>query len=147
MAVQHLNGKEIHFGSLGNLGIFRLLLGLPVAEEQKAVGLCGAEVKGDGACLLGVPLVENYERLGRLECDGIQGGHVLTFKSHSAVDLHLGITQLGQPGQFESHVIVFVHNLEDIYKKKKKRLGHLNWLPQVKKLLRPLLYLCTVLFK
>lgn len=117
MAIQHLNGKEIHFGSLGNLGIFRLLLGLPVAEEQKAVGLRGAEVKGDGACLLSVPLVENYERLGRLERDGVQGGHVLTFKSNGAVDLHLGIAQLSQPGQFESHVIVFVHNLEGIKNK------------------------------
>lgn len=95
MAVQHFNGKEIHFGSLGNLGIFWLLLGLSMAEEEKAVGLCGPEVKGDGACLLGVPLVENYERLRRFECDGVQGGHVLTFKSHGAVDLHLGIAQLG----------------------------------------------------
>lgn len=113
MAVQHLNGKEIHFGSLGNLGIFRLLLGLSVAEEQKAVGLRGAEVKGDGTCLFGVPLVENYERLGCLKRDGVQGGHVLTFKSHGAVDFHLGIAQLGQPGQFNSYVIVLVHNLEE----------------------------------
>uniref|UniRef100_A0A3B5KM80 Uncharacterized protein n=1 Tax=Takifugu rubripes TaxID=31033 RepID=A0A3B5KM80_TAKRU len=114
MAIQHLDGKEIHPGSLGNLGIFRLLLGLPVAEEQKAVGLRGAEVKRDGARLLGVPLVENYERLGCLERDGVQGSHVLTLEGHGAVDLHLGIAQLGQPGQFESHVIVFVHNLERI---------------------------------
>lgn len=112
MAVQHLNGKEVHFGSLGNLRVFWLRLGFPVAEEQKAVGLRGAEVKGDGARLLGVPFVENNERLGCLKRDGVQGGHVLTFKSHSAMDLHLGIAQLGQPGQFESHVIVFVHNLE-----------------------------------
>lgn len=118
MAVQHLNGKEIHFGSLGNLGIFWLLLGLPMAEEQKAIGLRGAEVKGDGACLLGIPLVENYERLGRLKRDGVQGGHILTFKSHSALDLHLGIAQLGQPGQFNSHVTVLVHNLEERKKKK-----------------------------
>lgn len=112
MAVQHLNSKEIHLGSLWKLRIFRLLLGLPVAEEQKAVRLRGAEVEGDGAGLLGVPLVENYERLGCLKCDGVQGGHVLTFKGHGAMDLHLGVSQLGQPGQFKSHVIVFVHNLE-----------------------------------
>lgn len=92
MAIQHFNGKEIHLGSLGDLGIFRLLLGLPVAEEQKPIWLRGAEVKGDGACLLGIPLIENDERLGRLECDGVQGSHVLTLKGHCSVDLHLGIT-------------------------------------------------------
>lgn len=115
MAIQHLDGKEIHLGSLGNLGIFWLLLGLPVAEEQKAIWLRGAEVKRDGACLLGVPLVENYERLRRLERDRVQGSHILTLKGHGAMDLHLGIAQLGQPGQFEPHVIVFVHNLERIF--------------------------------
>ncbi len=111
MAIEHFNGKEVHLESLGALGILRLLLGLAMAEEEKAVGLCGAEVEGDGACFLSVPLVEDDKRLWRLECDGVQSGHVLALEGHSAMDLHLGITQLGQPGQLKSHVIVFVHNL------------------------------------
>lgn len=111
MSIQHLNGKEIHFESLGTLGVLRLLLGLAVAEEEKAVRLCGAEVKGDGACLLSVPLVENNKRLWRLERDGVQSGHILTFKGNSSVDFHLWVIQLGQPGQLKSHIVVFVHNL------------------------------------
>lgn len=111
MAIQHLNGKEVHLESLGTLGILGLLLGLAMAEEEEAVGLCGAEVEGDGARLLGVPLVEDDKRLWRLEGDGVQSGHVLALEGHGAVDLHLGITLLGHPGQLKSHVVVFVHNL------------------------------------
>uniref|UniRef100_A0A3Q3F696 Uncharacterized protein n=1 Tax=Labrus bergylta TaxID=56723 RepID=A0A3Q3F696_9LABR len=111
MAVQHLDGKEVHLERLGILRVLGLLLGLSVAEEQEAIRLCGAEVKGDGARLLGVPLVQDNEGLRCLECDGIQSGHVLTLESHSAMDLHLGITQFGQPGQLKSHIVVFVHNL------------------------------------
>ena len=118
MAVQHLDGKEVHLESLGVLGILPLLLGLAMAEEEKAVGLCGAEVKGDGARLLGVPLVEDDIGLWRLEGDGVQSGHVLTLKGHGTVDLHLGVTLPGQPGQLQSHVIVFVHNLNLSRKRK-----------------------------
>lgn len=95
MAIQHLNGKEVHLESLGTLGILWLLLGLTMAEEEKAVGLCGAEVKGDGACLLSVPLAEDDKRLWRLECDGVQSCHILTLKGHGTMDLHLGITLPG----------------------------------------------------
>lgn len=112
VTVQHLDGKEVHLETLGILGVFGLLLGLAVAEEQEAVGLRGAEVEGDGARLLCVPLVEDDERLGRLERDGVQSGHVLALEGHGAVDLHLQVAQLGQPGQLEPHVVVFVHNLE-----------------------------------
>lgn len=82
-----------------------------MAEEEKPAGLCGTEVKGDGACLLGVPFIESYEGLWGLEGDGVKGCHVLTFESHDAMNLHLGITQFGHPGQLEPHVVVFVHNL------------------------------------
>uniref|UniRef100_A0A4W6E523 Uncharacterized protein n=1 Tax=Lates calcarifer TaxID=8187 RepID=A0A4W6E523_LATCA len=98
MTIQHLNGKEVHLESLGTLGILGLLLGLAMAEEEKAVGLCGTEVKRYGACLLSVPLVEDDERLWCLKCDRVQSGHVLTLKGHSTMDLHLGITLPGQPG-------------------------------------------------
>lgn len=111
VALQHLNGKEVHLKGLGTLGILGLLFGLAVAEKEKAVGLCGAEVKGDGACLFSIPLVQNDERFGRLKCDGVQSGHVFTFEGHSPVDLHLGIALLCQPGQLESHIVVFVDNL------------------------------------
>lgn len=111
MTIQHLNGKEVHLKSLWTLGILWLLLGLAMAKEEEAVGFCGAEVKGDGACLLSVPLVEDNKRLWSLKCDGVQSGYVLTLEGHSTMDLHLGITLLGQPGQLESHVVVFVHNL------------------------------------
>lgn len=111
MAIQHLYGEEVHLGSLGTLGVLWLLLGFAMAEQEKAVGLCGAEVKGDGARLLSVPLVKDYERLWCLERDRVQSGHILALEGHSAVDLHLGIAQLGQSGQLQSHVIVFVYNL------------------------------------
>uniref|UniRef100_A0A8C2WN20 Uncharacterized protein n=1 Tax=Cyclopterus lumpus TaxID=8103 RepID=A0A8C2WN20_CYCLU len=102
---------DFHLESVRILGIFWLLLGLAMAEEQKTVGLCGAEVEGDGARLLSVPLVEDDKRLWRLECDGVKSGHILALEGHSAMDLHLGITLLGHPGQLKSHIVVFVHNL------------------------------------
>uniref|UniRef100_A0A3B3THT6 Uncharacterized protein n=1 Tax=Poecilia latipinna TaxID=48699 RepID=A0A3B3THT6_9TELE len=98
MAVQHLNGKEVHFKSLGCLG--------------KAVGFGGAEVKGDGPRLFGVPLVENNIRLGCLKSDGVQSGYILTLKGHSAMDFHLGVTLLSQPRQLEPHIVVFINNLK-----------------------------------
>lgn len=71
MSIQHLDGKEVHLKSLGTLGILWLLFRLAMAEEEKAIWLCGAEVKGDGASLLSIPLVEDDKRLGRLKCDGV----------------------------------------------------------------------------
>lgn len=71
MAIQHLDGKEVHLERLGTLGVLWLLLGLAVAEEEKAVGLSGAEVEGDGTCFLRVPLVEDDIRLWCLKCDGV----------------------------------------------------------------------------
>lgn len=118
MAIQHLNGKEVHLESLGALRVLRLLLGLAMAEEEKTVGLCGAEVKGDRTRLLCIPLVEHDIRLWRLKRDWIQSGHVLALESHDAMDLHLGVTLPGQPGQLKSHVIVFVHDLNWKHKKR-----------------------------
>lgn len=112
VAVQHLDGKEVHLETLGTFRVFGLLLGLAVTKEQEAVGLGGAEVEGDGARLLGVPLVEDDERLWRLERDGVQRGHVLALEGHRALYLHLRVAQLGQPGQLQPHVVVFVHDLE-----------------------------------
>uniref|UniRef100_A0A8C8GMX2 Uncharacterized protein n=1 Tax=Oncorhynchus tshawytscha TaxID=74940 RepID=A0A8C8GMX2_ONCTS len=110
VAIQHLDGEEVHLqcqrGShLGSL------FGLSVAKEEKPVRLCGTEVEGDGARLLGVPLVERDEGPRGLEGDGVKGRHVLAFKGHNAVNLHFGITLFGHPGELESHVVVFIHNL------------------------------------
>ncbi len=118
MAVQHLDGKKVHLETLGTLGVLWLLLWFAMAEEEEAIRLCGAEVKGDRACLLSVPLVEDDKRLWGLKRDGVQSGHVFTLEGHSTMDLHLGITQLGQPGQFKSYVVVFVHNLKKKQRKK-----------------------------
>lgn len=112
VAIKHLNGKEVHLETLRTLGVFGLLLGLAVTEEQEAVGFSGTEVEGDGASLLRVPFVEDDERLRRLKRDGVQRGYVLALEGHSALDLHLGVAQLGQSGQLEPHVVVFVHDLE-----------------------------------
>ncbi|KAJ0066725.1 hypothetical protein NL108_002359, partial [Boleophthalmus pectinirostris] len=113
VSIQHLNGKEVHFERLGVdwCGVLWGLFGFSMAEEEQSVGLGGPEVKGDGAGLLGVPLVEDDVRLGGLKGDGVQGGHVLTFKSDSAMDFHFRITLFGQSGQLQPHVVVFVHNL------------------------------------
>uniref|UniRef100_A0A8C1YBN9 Uncharacterized protein n=1 Tax=Cyprinus carpio TaxID=7962 RepID=A0A8C1YBN9_CYPCA len=62
VAVQHLNGKEIHLQGFGALWVFLLLrLGFSVAEEEKAIGLSGAEVEGDGTGFFGGPLVKGNE--------------------------------------------------------------------------------------
>ena len=60
----------------------------PVAEEHQAVGLRGAEVEGDGARLLGRPLAQRHVGLGRVEGDGVQGGHALALEGHHPA--HLG---------------------------------------------------------
>ena len=111
VALQHLDGEEVHPERLRVLGPFDGLLGLPVAEEQQPVGLGGAEVERDRARLLGVPLVQGDEGLGRFEGDGVEGRHVLALEGHHAVDLHLGVPLLRHPGELQTHIVVFVHDL------------------------------------
>uniref|UniRef100_A0A3P8TE19 Uncharacterized protein n=1 Tax=Amphiprion percula TaxID=161767 RepID=A0A3P8TE19_AMPPE len=53
--VQKLHGKVISLELPTGLLLFRTLRAA-VAKQQKAAGLCSAEVKGDRSCLLGVPL-------------------------------------------------------------------------------------------
>uniref|UniRef100_A0A3B3RC42 Uncharacterized protein n=1 Tax=Paramormyrops kingsleyae TaxID=1676925 RepID=A0A3B3RC42_9TELE len=65
----HLHGEEVHLKGLGVLVVLGLL-GFAVAEQQQAVGFCGTEVEGDGACLLGVPLVQRDEGLRKITVDG-----------------------------------------------------------------------------
>uniref|UniRef100_A0A8C3T7A1 Uncharacterized protein n=1 Tax=Chelydra serpentina TaxID=8475 RepID=A0A8C3T7A1_CHESE len=55
VAVQQLHGKVVSLVWALSTALPRGLQA-PMAEEQQPVGLSGAEVKGDGASLLGVPL-------------------------------------------------------------------------------------------
>uniref|UniRef100_A0A8C6T1J7 Uncharacterized protein n=1 Tax=Neogobius melanostomus TaxID=47308 RepID=A0A8C6T1J7_9GOBI len=115
-AIQQLHCKEIRrcHTDLGVLLAARgvlALLGLAVGEQDQAVGLGGAKVKGDGAHALGVPLGQADVGLWRLERDGVQRGHVLTLVRHLPLDLHLGVHDSSQTGQLQADVIVFVHYL------------------------------------
>lgn len=109
-SVKQLHGKEVH---LVILLAFRVppVLSLAMGEEDQAIGLGGAEVEGDGAYTLGVPLWQCQVGLWRLEVDGVKRGNILTFKHNVALELHLGVDDAGQAGQFQSDVVVFVHHL------------------------------------
>uniref|UniRef100_A0A8C6PHQ5 Uncharacterized protein n=1 Tax=Nothobranchius furzeri TaxID=105023 RepID=A0A8C6PHQ5_NOTFU len=63
--VQQLHGKEVSAG----LPVGQRTLQVAMAEEQHAVGLCGAEVKRNGACLLGVP--PGQRQVGRRHVKGV----------------------------------------------------------------------------
>uniref|UniRef100_A0A667X6P3 Uncharacterized protein n=1 Tax=Myripristis murdjan TaxID=586833 RepID=A0A667X6P3_9TELE len=52
-AIKQLHRKEIHLAKG-----FLTLLGLAMGEEDETIGLCGAEVEGDGSHPLGVPFGE-----------------------------------------------------------------------------------------
>lgn len=83
-----------------------------MGEEDQAVGLRGAEIKGDGSRPLGVPLGEADEGFRGLEGNGVQGGHVLTFVCNLTHDFHLGVHDPSQARQLEANVIVLVHHLQ-----------------------------------
>uniref|UniRef100_A0A4W4FJ78 Uncharacterized protein n=1 Tax=Electrophorus electricus TaxID=8005 RepID=A0A4W4FJ78_ELEEL len=124
VSVQHLDGEEVHLQCEGALGLLGLLLGPPVAEEQQAIGLRGAEVEGDGARLLGVPLVQGNEGLRGLKRDGVKSGHVLTLEGHHTMDLHLVVALQSQPGELQSHVVVFVYHLSNDRPGVNRKGGH-----------------------
>lgn len=62
-----------------------------MGEQNQAVGLGCAEVKGDGAHSLGVPLGQADVGLGGLKGDGVQSGHVLALVGHFTLNLHLWV--------------------------------------------------------
>uniref|UniRef100_A0A8C7LZQ5 Uncharacterized protein n=1 Tax=Oncorhynchus kisutch TaxID=8019 RepID=A0A8C7LZQ5_ONCKI len=82
-----------------HLLITGLQLDTPRSHEQ-AAGFCGAEVEGDGACFLGVPLGQGDEGLWGLKGDGVQGGHVLTAENKISVQADFRVPLDGQPGEF-----------------------------------------------
>uniref|UniRef100_A0A4W6D9L7 Uncharacterized protein n=1 Tax=Lates calcarifer TaxID=8187 RepID=A0A4W6D9L7_LATCA len=68
--IQQLHGKVISLELPTGLLLFGTLRAA-VAEQQEAAGLCSAEVKGNRACLLGVPLGQGDVGLGGLEGNGV----------------------------------------------------------------------------
>lgn len=109
-ALQKFHGEEVHLVVTLATGV-PSVLGLALCVEDEAIGLGGAEVEGDGAHALGVPLGEAQEGFGRLEGDGVQDGHVLALEHHVALHLHLGVRDAGQARQLKPDVVVLVHHL------------------------------------
>lgn len=109
--VQQLHCEVISLQLPAGLLLFGALRSA-VAEQQESTWLRGAEVKGDGARLLCVPLGERDVGLGGLEGDGIQRCHILATEHKVAVQGNFGVPLDGQPGKLELEVIVLVHDLE-----------------------------------
>lgn len=109
-SVQQLHCKEVHLVVLLALGV-PPVLGLAVGEEDQAVRLGGAEVEGDGAHALCVPLGQCQVGIGGLEVDGVKGGDVLALEHNVTLEFHLGVHDAGQAGQLKADVIVLVHHL------------------------------------
>uniref|UniRef100_A0A3B4ZBS7 Secreted protein n=1 Tax=Seriola lalandi dorsalis TaxID=1841481 RepID=A0A3B4ZBS7_SERLL len=93
--VQQLHGKVISLQLPAGLLLFGTLRAA-VAEQQEAAGLRGAEVKGDRARLLGVPLGQGDVRLGGLESNGVQGRHVLAAEHQVTVQGDFRVALDGQ---------------------------------------------------
>lgn len=108
--VQQLHRKEVHLVVLLAFCVPPVLW-LPVGEEDQPVGFGGAEVEGDGAHALGVPLWKGQVGFGRLKVDGVQGGNVFTLENHVSLEFHLRVHDAGQPGQFQADIVVLVNHL------------------------------------
>lgn len=109
--VQQLHGEVISLQLPTGLLLFGALRSA-VAEQQESAGLRGAEVKGDGARLLCVPLGQRDVGLRGLEGDGIQRCHILATEHEVAVQGYFGVPLDGQPGKLEFEVVVLVHHLD-----------------------------------
>uniref|UniRef100_A0A3Q3IL84 Uncharacterized protein n=1 Tax=Monopterus albus TaxID=43700 RepID=A0A3Q3IL84_MONAL len=96
ITVQQLHSKVISFQLPSGFLLFGTLRAA-MAEQQEAAGLCGAEVKGDRACLLGVPLRQGYEGLRGLKGDRVQGCHVLAAEHQVTVQGDFRVALNGQP--------------------------------------------------
>lgn len=110
--IQKLHCKVICFQLPARL----LLLGglwAAMAEQQEATGLRCAEVEGDGACLLSVPLGQGDEGLRGLEGDWVQGRNILAAEHQVTIQSDFGISLDGQAGELQLEIIVLVDHLED----------------------------------
>lgn len=82
-----------------------------MSEEDQAIGLSGAEVKGDGAHAFGVPFGQADVSLRGLKVDGVQCSHILTLEYNFPVDFHLGVPNPGQARQLQTDVIILINDL------------------------------------
>lgn len=89
MAIQQFQSEEV---STGRLGVFETAM----AKEEQAIGLTSAEIQGDSAGSLGVPLGQRQVRVGPIEGDRLQGLHALTAELQITMDTDPWVTQLGQ---------------------------------------------------
>lgn len=110
--VQQLHGEVIGL-QLPTRPLLFGALWAAVAEQQEPAGLGGAEVKGDGPCLLGVPLGQGDVGLWGLEGNRVQCRHVLTAEHQVAVQADFRVTLDGQPGQLQLKVVILVDHLQD----------------------------------
>lgn len=120
-SVQKLHREEVHLVVLQGLRVTSVLR-FAVGEEDQPVGFGGAEVEGDGAHTLGVPLGQRQEGVGGLEIDGVQGGDVLALEDHVALEFHLWVHNAGEARQLQADIVVLVHHLG----RKEKRRLHLR---------------------
>lgn len=112
VAVKELHGEVICLVQALGSGLLGRLQSA-VAEQQQPVGLRGAEVEGDGAGLLGVPLGQRDVGLWRLKGHGVEGCDALASEDQVSVDLHLGVAFFGQSRQLQLEVIVLVDDLQN----------------------------------
>lgn len=80
--IQQLYGEEVGPG----LPVGLRSLQAAMAEQQQAAGLCGAEVKRYGACLLRVPPGQCQVSSRRVEGDRLQGFHILAAEYQVTMD-------------------------------------------------------------
>uniref|UniRef100_A0A3Q2QAJ7 Uncharacterized protein n=1 Tax=Fundulus heteroclitus TaxID=8078 RepID=A0A3Q2QAJ7_FUNHE len=109
-SIQQLHRKKVHLVVLLALRV-PPVLGFAVGEEYQPVGLRGAEVKGDGADALGVPLGQGEKGVRGLEVDGVKCGNVLALEDHVSLEFHLGVKDASQARELQADVVVLVHHL------------------------------------
>uniref|UniRef100_A0A8D2DJS0 Uncharacterized protein n=1 Tax=Sciurus vulgaris TaxID=55149 RepID=A0A8D2DJS0_SCIVU len=120
IAIEKFHSKEVNFCVLLTPSILSLL-GLAVSEEDQAIGLSGAEVKGDRAHSFGVPLGQADVSLWGLKVDGVQCGHILTLEYNFTIDFHFCVPNPCQTRQLQTDVIILINNLSKV-----KHTCHMN---------------------
>lgn len=87
-----------------------------MGEKYQPIGFSGSEIKRDGAHPFGIPFGQTNVGLGCLKADGIQRSHILTYKLHFPIDLHLSITNPCQARQLQTNIVILINNLSDTRK-------------------------------
>uniref|UniRef100_A0A3B4TKS8 Uncharacterized protein n=2 Tax=Seriola TaxID=8160 RepID=A0A3B4TKS8_SERDU len=92
-SIQQLYGEEVGPGFPVGLRSLQAAM----TEQQQAAGLCGAEVKRYGACLLCVPPGQCQVGRWRVEGDRLQGFHILAAEYQVTMDTDLRVSLFSQP--------------------------------------------------